>query len=122
MFTVSKRFTFSAAHRLEKVPEGHPCSKIHGHNYSVEVILQSVERNEMDMVVDYHEVTRVVKPIMEKFDHSDLNQWWNNPTAENIAVTIFDIVAYQLPQVVAVRVSETENTWAEYRGGKNAGE
>ena len=41
MFSISKRFSFSASHQLGHLPEGHPCARLHGHNYDVEVEIQS---------------------------------------------------------------------------------
>ena len=34
---IYREFTFEAAHRLPNVPEGHKCSRLHGHSYRVEV-------------------------------------------------------------------------------------
>lgn len=39
MRTLSKEFHFSAAHRLEGLQEGHPCGRMHGHNYIIRVFL-----------------------------------------------------------------------------------
>ncbi len=41
MYTIAKRFTFSASHVIGGLPEEHPCARLHGHNYEVEVVLQS---------------------------------------------------------------------------------
>ncbi|MGW0627642.1 6-pyruvoyl trahydropterin synthase family protein [Streptomyces sp. NPDC002758] len=38
-----------------------------------------------------------------------------SPSAESLAVWIFDLWADRLPELTAVRVSETTKTWAEYR-------
>src|SRR5215468_9371730 len=34
-YTISKFFEFSAAHHLTGLPDDHPCSRVHGHNYVV---------------------------------------------------------------------------------------
>ena len=39
MFSISKQFHFCASHIIEGVPEGHPCGRLHGHNYVVELVL-----------------------------------------------------------------------------------
>ncbi|GAB3832077.1 6-pyruvoyl tetrahydropterin synthase family protein [Dactylosporangium cerinum] len=39
MYTIGKRFGFSAAHHLPGLPDGHKCGRHHGHNFSVEVVL-----------------------------------------------------------------------------------
>ena len=40
MYTIAKTFYFSASHVIGGLPPEHPCSRLHGHNYEVEVILQ----------------------------------------------------------------------------------
>ena len=39
MYTIAKRFAFSASHTIGGLPPEHPCARLHGHNYEVEVIL-----------------------------------------------------------------------------------
>jgi 6-pyruvoyltetrahydropterin/6-carboxytetrahydropterin synthase len=56
MFTIAKRFTFSASHRLENLPEGHPCSRCHGHNYAVWLELKAERLDGRGMVVDFGEL------------------------------------------------------------------
>ena len=38
MYTIAKRFAFSASHIIGGLPDKHPCSRLHGHNYEVEVL------------------------------------------------------------------------------------
>lgn len=116
MFTIAKQFHFSASHMLKGLPKGHPCGRLHGHNYVVEVILASEELDMMGFVVDYGELSDVGRFIDDTLDHRHLNDVMPvNPTAENIAEFLFHAVGLTHPQIVAVRVSETPKTWAEYR-------
>jgi 6-pyruvoyltetrahydropterin/6-carboxytetrahydropterin synthase len=116
MFTISKEYHFSAAHRLDGLPRSHPCARMHGHNYRVRFTLQGAQ-DPRGFIVDYREVDALVKPwIAAAVDHYCLNDLMPaNPTAENIARWIFDKFARTIPALVAVAVSETEKTWAEYR-------
>src|SRR5712691_5223799 len=41
MYTITKRFAFSASHIIGGLPADHRCARLHGHNYEVEVVLQS---------------------------------------------------------------------------------
>jgi 6-pyruvoyltetrahydropterin/6-carboxytetrahydropterin synthase len=118
MYTITKQFTFSASHQLAGLPDGHPCGRVHGHNYIVEVVLQSERLNEVGFVRDYGELWKVKSYIDEGLDHRHLNDVLPvgcNPTAENLAHRLFDYCILHWPEVVAVRVSETAKTWAEYR-------
>ncbi len=117
MYTIAKRFEFAAAHRLDHLPESHKCHRQHGHNYSVEIILQSETLDERGFVVDYGDLSLFRDYIQLNLDHRDLNEVFGfQTTAENLAKHLYDVAKARFPQTVAVRVSETPNTWAEYRG------
>ena len=117
MYTISKGFQFSAGHHLEGLPEEHPCTRPHGHNYEVIVILESDLLNENGFVLDYRELKSVKDYLDQVFDHRYLNDFLPfNPTAENIAKHLY----YQFNALIgshllkAVKVKETPKTEATY--------
>ena len=115
MYRISKQFHFSASHQLEGLPAEHPCSRLHGHNYLVEIVLQSAALDERGFVVDYGDLKPFKQYIDDTLDHRHLNDVLDvNPTAEHIAKHLFDWAAQRWAQTVAVRVSETPKTWAEW--------
>jgi 6-pyruvoyl-tetrahydropterin synthase len=57
MYTIAKRFTFSASHIIGGLPAHHPCARLHGHNYEVEVTLRSPTLDAVGFVRDYHELS-----------------------------------------------------------------
>src|SRR5271157_98176 len=61
------RNKFSASHFLV-LGEGHKCSRLHGHNYTVNLSI-SGELNDNYFVVDFVEVKEKLQEIVEKFDH-----------------------------------------------------
>lgn len=116
MFTISKQFTFSASHVLDMLPDDHQCARLHGHNYIVEVVLEAEGLNEFGFVKDYLALSELKNYIDESLDHRHLNDVFDFPTtAENIALFLYNWSHKRWPQVVAMRVSETPKTWAEYR-------
>jgi 6-pyruvoyltetrahydropterin/6-carboxytetrahydropterin synthase len=116
LYTISKRFNFSASHIIEGLPEGHQCSQLHGHNYVVEVVLAAEQLDVVGFVVDYGELKPLKQIIDTELDHRHLNDVLPGATtAETIARFLFDRARALWPQTVAVRVSETPTTWAEYR-------
>lgn len=118
MYTITKEFRFEASHQLAHLPPEHKCSRVHGHSYRVEVVLQSAELNEDGFVRDYGELDPLKTFIDEKLDHRHLDDVVDGPTtAENIARFLHEFARGLWPEVVAVRVSETPGTWAEYRPG-----
>lgn len=116
MFTITKDFHFSASHQLVGLPDWHPCSRLHGHNYIVQVVLAAETLNREGFVVDLNQLKPVKDLIDEQLDHRHLNEVLDFQTsAENIAHYFYQWVKTRCPQVVAVRVSETPKIWAEYR-------
>lgn len=116
MFTISKRFEFSASHQLMGLPEGHPCARVHGHNYAVEVILQSETLNDTGFVVDFKELKPLKTYLDDTMDHRHLNDVLPVQTSsEEIARYLYDWCKDRWDQVVVVRVSESPKSWAEYR-------
>lgn len=115
MYTISKQFNFSASHIIEGLPAEHPCSRLHGHNYVVELTLAAAELNATGFVVDYNELAAFKDMIDEILDHRHLNDVLNGPTtAECIARFLYEHAQKIWPEVISVSVSETPKTNAIY--------
>jgi len=115
MFTISKEFHFSASHVLKGLPDGHPCGRLHGHNYVLILTLTSPELNNQGFVQDYGELKRVKEWVDTFFDHQHLNEKIAaNPTAENIAAKVFKKFEKEYPLLTKVTVKETPKTMASY--------
>ena len=115
MFRISKQFHFSAAHQLNLLPDDHPCSRLHGHNYIVEAVLESEKLDHRGFVVDYNELDPINTFINENLDHLNLNDVLTEATtAENIARFLYERFKPLFPALAKMRVSESPRTWAEY--------
>ena len=115
MYVIRKEFAFSASHQLKGLPEDHPCSRVHGHNYVITVELQSDKINEVGFVQDYRALDPIKKWIDDHFDHRHLNDVMPlNPSAERIAKFLFELFTDDFPTLWAVEVSETPKTTARY--------
>jgi len=109
-FTVSKRFSFEAAHSLPHLPKGHKCRNLHGHSYVVEVFCRG-PLDKRGFVVDYAEISQIVKPLIDNLDHQNLDEVLPfETTAENIAAWLFDHLSDDLKSLSAVHVYETAKT------------
>jgi 6-pyruvoyltetrahydropterin/6-carboxytetrahydropterin synthase len=117
MYRIAKKYHFSASHILMGLPTDHPCSRMHGHNYEVEVELEAAQLNAVGFVRDYRELDALKIYIDDTLDHRHLNDVLgdNFTSAECIAKHLFDWCKIHWPEVAAVRVSETPRSWAEYR-------
>jgi 6-pyruvoyltetrahydropterin/6-carboxytetrahydropterin synthase len=128
MYTITKQFTFCASHQLLQLAErnpNHPCARLHGHNYVVELELRAPALNDVGFVRDFGDLALIRHWIDRVLDHQHLNVALNTPdgsgtTAEALARTIFHQWDDVFPELSAVRVSETPKTWAEYRPARPA--
>jgi 6-pyruvoyltetrahydropterin/6-carboxytetrahydropterin synthase len=113
-----KSFQFEAAHLLPCLPETHKCRRLHGHSFSVEVVVEGECDAKLGWLMDYADITAAFKPIWEQLDHFYLNEipGLENPTSENIAVWIWAKLKPQLPLLTAIVVAETCTARAVYRG------
>ncbi len=85
---LSKDFKFDAAHNL--VHYHGKCEKLHGHTYRLRVVIEGVPDSE-GMIIDFCELDDIVKgKVISRLDHSYINEIISQPTAENIALWIWD--------------------------------
>jgi len=114
---ITKAFAFDAAHYLPNVPAGHKCGRLHGHSYRVILGLEGPLHPELGWVQDYGDVKAAFRPLLERFDHICLNEiaGLENPTAEMLAIYIFDQLKPGLPLLVDVTVCESPTAAAIYR-------
>jgi 6-pyruvoyltetrahydropterin/6-carboxytetrahydropterin synthase len=117
MYTISKQFTFEAAHQLYGLKPGHKCLNLHGHSYTAMFIFQADTLINDQFVIDYRDLDYIKEYIDKNLDHQNLNDVLPKEmptTAENIARYLYDELVKLYPQLVAVRVAETSKTWAQY--------
>ena len=115
---ISQAFRFEAAHILPNVADGHRCHRLHGHSYRVELRLEGPVDPVTGFVADFFAIEAACKPLLERLDHRYLNdiEGLENPTAENIAIWIWERTKTALPQLASVAVFETQDCFAEYDG------
>ncbi|MEU8870163.1 6-carboxytetrahydropterin synthase [Streptomyces javensis] len=119
MLRITKDFAFSASHRLDHLPADHQCARLHGHNYTVQLELSAApdQLTTAGFVRDYGELADFKKWLDQELDHRHLNEVVpdRNPSAEHLAMWMYEMWSERLPELSAVRVSETPKTWAEFR-------
>lgn len=108
-------FQFNAAHRLP-LYEG-PCFHTHGHNYMLIVLVESEVNPETGMSTDFGTVQEAVRSqALDQIDHNDLNQFVENPTAENVVSWIWKRLRPALPGLSELQLYETPDCGVIYRG------
>ncbi|MDQ0770260.1 6-pyruvoyltetrahydropterin/6-carboxytetrahydropterin synthase [Pseudarthrobacter defluvii] len=118
---IYREFTFEAAHRLPNVPEGHKCSRLHGHSYRVEVHVTGAVGDDTGWVQDFGDIKAAFKPLEDQLDHNYLNEvpGLENPTSEILAKWIWTRLVSVLPNLSAIQVRETCTSGCIYRGEKS---
>ena len=116
MNTISKEFHFSASHQLFGLRDGHPCGRMHGHNYIVKIFLKG-EPNKDGFVQDYSELKPIANWINNNLDHKHLNDVFNfQPSVENMSKHLFEMFKPDFPLLFAIEMSETPKTNCRYEG------
>lgn len=112
MIEITKKFTFEAAHQL-KWHKG-KCINLHGHTYKLRVSVNG-EVNENGIIVDFTDLKEVVNSaVINKLDHTFLNDIIDNPTAENLVVWIWKQLKPKI-HISEIRLYETPTSYATYR-------
>jgi 6-pyruvoyltetrahydropterin/6-carboxytetrahydropterin synthase len=84
---LSREFKFDAAHKLIDYPG--VCRRIHGHTYRLAVTVEG-EPDDSGMIMDFFDIKKVVEEnVISRLDHTFLNDFYSQPTLENVAQDIF---------------------------------
>ena len=112
---VRVEFLFSSAHRLPYY-DG-PCFRLHGHNYKLLVTVAGPPDPRDGMVIDFELIKKAVwDKALVKCDHQYLNDFMDNPTAENIVVWMWGELREALPGLRELQLFETPEYCVTYRG------
>ena len=132
--SVFRKEHFNAAHRLhnpdwddaQNFEEFGKCSfpNYHGHNYDLIVKVTGEPNAATGYVIDLKILSDIIqREIIERFDHRNLNTDTQefrklNPTAENIAIVIYDLLRPHIDpkHELGIRLYETERNFVEYNG------
>ena len=125
MFELRVEHSFPAGHALRNYAG--KCANVHGHNYRVQAAVRGPRLNALGLLVDFGDLKRALRAICEEMDHQFLNDLpafaERNPSAENLALVIYERLREALKETLAaagaelaeVCVQETDTAWAVYR-------
>ena len=129
---VYRKEHFNAAHRLNNPHLSEERNKAvfgkcnypnyHGHNYELIVKIVGEPDVQTGYVIDLKVLSDLIKEkVLKRFDHKNLNldvpEFEElNPTAENIAIVIYNILRIEIngQLELQVRLYETERNFVEY--------
>ena len=124
MISICKTFSFEAAHFLPN--HLGKCKNLHGHSYILEVEVRGVPKKgksaEKGMIIDFGRLKQIVnETIIDKLDHTMLNENFINPTAEIMVFKMGTMIRNTLVAkntgvcLQRVRLYETATAYAEWR-------
>jgi 6-pyruvoyltetrahydropterin/6-carboxytetrahydropterin synthase len=136
MVYLTRRYRFSAAHRLHSEAltlEENACTYGncnnpygHGHNYTLDVTLAGSVDPATGMILDLSALDRIVREkVLDPLDHTHLNldvEVFRTvvPTTENLCVEIYKLLSKKLTlqdlgaSLKSVRLEETNSNYFEY--------
>ncbi len=136
MITITRRFTFSAAHKLavsnmtfeqnERIYGKCANENFHGHNYILEVTITGQIDQQTGMIIDLNKLKDIIgSEVIENLDHKNLNldvDWLSSTitTLENLGKIIFNRISGLLIKsgykLHSIKLQETENNWCIITG------
>jgi len=120
MFELDIHREFSAAHSLRGYQGD--CANLHGHNWSVQVFIQSEKLDEVGIALDFKILKKDLDAVLAELDHKNLNEHPHfreiNATSENLAMYIYRRLAPAVNRagvkLSRVRVCESATSGAAY--------
>lgn len=114
---IGRKFEFEACHFLPGKDIYGECSNLHGHRYELEVIVAG-EINENGWLFNFKDLKRLVEDtIISKYDHQNLNEYFEVPTAENMGAYIFQNLSEELKKhnmtLKRIKLNETSKCYVE---------
>ncbi len=111
-------YHIEAARRLPRLPESHPCSRVHGHSFRIEIHVGGAVDPDTGWVMDFAELDAAFAPVKAQLDHRYLNDipGLENPTSERLAQWIWERLKPGMPGLGKIVVQETCLSGCVYRG------
>ena len=120
-YTLKVLTDFASAHTLRDYPGA--CSRMHGHNWKVELEVEASQLNEIGIAIDFKQMKKAANDVCDQLDHRYLNELEPfteiNPTAENIAAYLYGEISKHINnehiKVSALTLWETERACVRYQ-------
>lgn len=112
------KFDFAASRRLPRLPPDHPCSRLHGHTFLVELRLRGEVAADSGWMIDFGALEQQIAGVNGRLDHHYLNdiEGLDNPTTEILAIWLWQQFVADCPQLYRIKVQEHASRGVVYYG------
>jgi len=109
---------FESARRLTRVPPGHPCARLYGLAFYLDIHVEGDLGPDTGWVVDFGDIEAAFAPIRARIDHNYLNDLpgLENPTSEVLVAWIWEHLAPALPGLTRLVLRENDVSRVIFRG------
>lgn len=116
--TLFREFTIEAGRYLPQLPEQHPCARMHGHTFVIQVHVKGEVDPVTGWLMDFAELDRQVQAVRQALDHKVLNEiaGLKNPTTEQLASWIWQQLQLGLPGLSQIVIRENPYSGCIYNG------
>ena len=94
------------------IPHHETCNEMHGHTYTIELRVEG-EKGKGGMVIDFIELKKILRGVLDDYDHRVLNDIIDVPTCENLAEDIHAKLEKKIHMPFTLRVWEGKGKWVE---------
>ena len=120
MYTLKVKTDFSGAHSLRGYDGD--CARVHGHNWKVEVEVETRELDHLGIGVDFKVLKRDIRKVVDILEHQNINEIPPfdeiNPTAENLSAWIYKelrlLINNDVSKLKSVLLWETDRSSVKY--------
>lgn len=113
MYILKIKSSFDSAHKLPNY-DG-LCANLHGHRWSVICNIVYARTKNNGMCCDFKQLKKEIGAILKNYDHTYLNDFIENPTAENIAENLFHKIKQNVKDLYSIEIYETPDCCVEYK-------
>jgi 6-pyruvoyltetrahydropterin/6-carboxytetrahydropterin synthase len=94
------------------IPHHETCNEMHGHTYTIELRVEG-RKGESGMVIDFMDLKKILREVLDGYDHRVLNDIIDVPTCENLTEDIRVKLEKKIDMKFTLRVWEGKNKWVE---------
>lgn len=116
--TLFREFTIEAGRYLPNLEADHPCARMHGHTFVVQVHIAGEVDEEKGWIMDFNVLDRQLYEVRQMLDHKVLNEvsGLENPTTELLARWLWRNLEEQLPGLSRIVIQENPYSGCIYTG------